>query len=108
VSVLKTTIEWNQETGEERDITVTYIYHSASRGARDSLGGVRGAGPPLEPDEPECVEIESVMMHSTTPNDPKAVEDITDQLSDKQIAWLEEECLDDVRESYNAAMEDKH
>jgi hypothetical protein len=30
------------------------------RGMRDSLCGVRGAGPALEPDEPAAVEVESV------------------------------------------------
>jgi hypothetical protein len=35
-------------------------YHKAHRGARDSLCGVRGAGPQLEPDEPAEIEIGSV------------------------------------------------
>jgi hypothetical protein len=42
------------------DIEVQYTYHRARRGSRDSLGGTRGAGPPLEPDEPEKINIESV------------------------------------------------
>ena len=29
-----------------------FIYHRAYRGARDSIDGVRNAGPALEPDEP--------------------------------------------------------
>jgi hypothetical protein len=33
-----------------------------SRGSRDSLGGVRGAGPPLEPDEPATAEVIGVVV----------------------------------------------
>ncbi len=36
--------------------TVYYTVHPGSRGSRDSLGGIRGAGPPPEPE----VEIESI------------------------------------------------
>lgn len=48
--------------GNEIPITVRveYAHHRAIRGRRDSLCGVRGAGPQLEPDEPACVEIERV------------------------------------------------
>jgi hypothetical protein len=42
------------------EVAVEYSYYGATRGARDSLGGIRGAGPALEPDEPAHVEIESV------------------------------------------------
>jgi hypothetical protein len=42
------------------EVLVTYTYDKGSKGCRDSLGGVRGAGPPLEPDEPPSIEIESV------------------------------------------------
>ena len=41
-------------------VRVEYAHHRAIRGQRDSICGVRGAGPPLEPDEPEHVEIERV------------------------------------------------
>ena len=34
-----------------------FIYHRAYRGARDSIGGVRNAGPALEPDEPAHLEF---------------------------------------------------
>ena len=43
------------------EIEIQYYYHKSYRGARDSLGGKRGAGPPLEPDEPSYVEIEEVI-----------------------------------------------
>lgn len=51
----------NPETGEvtEHEVEVEFTYHRAYRGQRDSLCGVRGAGAPLEPDEPEELEFES-------------------------------------------------
>jgi hypothetical protein len=63
MKTFKTTIEREvrDENGEvdtvEVEVRVEYEYHRAHRGARDSLGGVRGAGPALEPDEPAHVEI---------------------------------------------------
>lgn len=47
--------------GEDFPVTVEFTVIPGRRGLRDSLGGVRGAGPPLEPDEPPSVEIESVV-----------------------------------------------
>ena len=44
----------------EVEVTVEYCFHGGCRGARDSLCGKRGAGPPLEPDEPDEIEIESI------------------------------------------------
>ena len=41
----------------EREVEVEIEYTPAYRGARDSCGGVRGAGPPLEPDTPESWEF---------------------------------------------------
>jgi len=41
----------------EREVEVEFYYTPACRGARDSCGGVRGAGPPLEQDEPEELEF---------------------------------------------------
>jgi hypothetical protein len=46
--------------GERVAVTVSYTYHRGCRGQRDSLGGVRGAGPPLDPDEPASIDIESI------------------------------------------------
>ena len=46
--------------GEDFDVIADVEYHRAYRGQRDSCGGVRGAGPPLEPDEPEHFEINRV------------------------------------------------
>jgi hypothetical protein len=44
----------------EEPITAEFKYYPPSRGARDSLGGKHGAGPPLEPDDPADIEIVSV------------------------------------------------
>ena len=41
-------------------LNVEYDYFPFRRGMRDSLGGVRGAGPPLEPDEPASVDINAI------------------------------------------------
>ena len=46
-----------EREGVEHDVQVEFEYHKAHKGARDSLGGVRGAGAPLEPDEPEELEF---------------------------------------------------
>jgi hypothetical protein len=58
------------ETTIERDdkeikLEITYSAYKGCRGARDSLGGKAGAGPPLEPDEPPSIEIESVIDMET-------------------------------------------
>ena len=44
----------------ELELEVQYTAFPASKGARDSLCGVRGAGPQPEPDEPAHVEIDAV------------------------------------------------
>ncbi len=49
-----------ERDGQLFNATIEYTWHRAYRGARDSILGKRGAGPPLEPDEPEEIEIESV------------------------------------------------
>lgn len=49
-------------TIEDGTIEVDYKFYPAVRGARDSLNGIRGAGPPIEPDEPACVELQSVKL----------------------------------------------
>ncbi len=47
------------------EVVVEYAYHRTLFGARDSLSGKAGAGPPIEPDEPAHVEIQSVTMADT-------------------------------------------
>jgi hypothetical protein len=72
-------------------VVVNYTFTSASRGARDSLGGKRGAGPPLEPDEPAEVEIESVIYKGVD-----IVEHVdTDDLATEILDSLADEAADD-------------
>jgi len=65
-------------------LTVEYTYNKAYRGQRDSLGGISGAGPPIEPDEPASIDIESIT----------AVGDIADFISDKMIEKIEEKIME--------------
>jgi hypothetical protein len=55
-------IRENQE-GEEIELTVRafYNHYTGSHGARDSICGIRNAGPALEPDEPPEIEIVKAM-----------------------------------------------
>lgn len=46
-----------KEDDSEMDVTVEYTFIPARAGMRDTLCGVRGGGPPLEPDEPASVEL---------------------------------------------------
>ena len=52
-------------TLEDVTLFVAYVYSPASRGERDSLNGVAGAGARLEPDEPQSVEL----LTTTTTDD---------------------------------------
>lgn len=45
----------------EVSVQVDWTFYPGCRGSRDSLGGIRGAGPPLEPDDPPEVNIERVV-----------------------------------------------
>jgi hypothetical protein len=78
---LDTTIERDEI---EISITVDYSHSRARRGRRDSLCGVPGAGAPLEPDEPEDIEILSV-----TGPDGKEMD-----LSDAELERIEQQCWD--------------
>jgi len=69
-------------------LDVTYKAHKAIPGARDSIGGVRDTGPLLEPDEPACIEIVSVVYNgqeiTLTAQDEEELEVlIADELSDE-------------------------
>lgn len=89
---LETTIE---RDGVEIDITVEFTVRGGCRGSRDSLCGKRGAGPPLEPDEPDEIEFESV-----TGPDGKEVE-----LTQAEEKWIEEKCWDEVADNYNQSVD---
>jgi len=61
------TVTREDEQGNEVDIEVEceVAYHRAYRGARDTIAGVRRAGPPLEPDEPAHCEFEGAVRCDT-------------------------------------------
>jgi hypothetical protein len=79
----------------EIPVIVDYHYTKATRGARDTIGGVRGAGPPLEPDEPETVEIVSV----------KTADGSEYEITEEEEGRLAEEAFDDLRDRYAEAAE---
>lgn len=43
-----------------KSVSIVGKHYRATAGARDSLGGIRGAGPALEPDEPAEFVIEKI------------------------------------------------
>lgn len=54
-------------------VSCQWRYYPPSRGMRDSLGGVRGAGPPLEPDDP--AELEFLNAEDATGNEVELTRD---------------------------------
>lgn len=78
----QTTIELN---GEKVPITVEYRVIPGCRGTRDSLGGIRGAGPALEPDEPDEIEIESVEGPSGI---IELTEDQIEEVTKEILEWI--------------------
>ncbi len=90
-------------TIEHLPVKVTGTYVPAERGARDSLGGIRGAGPPLEPDVPAHIEDMAVVAYIGT-----EFIDVVDLLDPDTLAELEGELIA-AREDRDAAMaEDYH
>jgi len=74
----KTTVEVGEA---EQEVTVDYTFYPYYRGARDGRWG-----PPIEPDEPAHIEIDSIT--------DEAGKDITDQLDDKTITKIEEDAME--------------
>ena len=76
--------------GDDTEVTITWEYSPPSRGARDSLGGKAGAGPPLEPDEPASLELvyahdANGQPHELSEKDEEmAREQAWDQMADNQ------------------------
>lgn len=73
-----------ERDGKELAVVVHYTFWPGCRGARDSIGGVPNAGPPLEPDEPPSVEIERV-------TDKAGVEL---EVSDSEADELQDRCFE--------------
>lgn len=63
----ETTILRCDDNGNEVEIPVLVYYseYAGCRGKRDTLCGVRGTGPQLEPDEPAHVEVERAIRMDT-------------------------------------------
>jgi hypothetical protein len=77
---------------DEIPVQVEFLAWKGSKGLRDSLCGIRGAGPQLEPDEPGGVEIESVKsidgQHEFT-------------LTQDELDRIEEECSKSAYQANN-------
>ena len=89
-------IETTLEREDSFTIEVEYSYSKGGRGSRDSLCGVRGAGPPLEPDEPPDVEIVRVVKAETG-------EEI--ELYPDELTRVRELCFEDVADRAEARAE---
>ena len=70
------------------DLEIEFTYFKGCKGHRDSLNGVRGAGPPLEPDEPELIEIETIYCNEVDitedfiKHNPCVIDDLEEKLWD--------------------------
>ena len=82
---------------DEITVDVTYDFYRGCKGARDSLCGVRRAGPPLEPDEPPSVEILSV----------KDKDDEEYELTERELDRVTEECFFDQQSGYDEEQEQR-
>ena len=80
-------------------VEVVYQMHPGCLGARDSLNGVPGAGPQLEPDEPTYCEILATMLDGS---------DILESLSDTIIERLKNEALDNDNDEPDTEHEIPH
>ena len=80
--------------GEDFEVVADVEYHRAYRGQRDSCGGVRGAGPPLEPDEPAGFEIGSV-----TDGDGNAI-DVDKKLEERIYEEANEQMVNEKENQY--------
>lgn len=79
------TIEWNKETGEERELVISYHYYAGTHFPIDSVT--------VEPNDPEEVEVLSAMMDSPTAYDRNAKEDVWDSLDAKTQEAIEQKCI---------------
>jgi hypothetical protein len=66
---------------------IEYTYYKGCRGARDFLGG-RRCGPPLEPDEPAQVEIESITYKG---------EEMVEHITQDALEHLAIDLLDEIQ-----------
>lgn len=71
-----------QRDGQDQEVEVTFDYTPASKGKRDSLCGVPNAGPPLEPDEPENLDLVSSTIELTTAEYERAIDQASDRIQE--------------------------
>jgi hypothetical protein len=70
-------------------VEVEYAFSRGRSGTRDSVNGKRGAGPPLEPDDADELELLSVNIIGGI--------DISQHLSPLELKALERQCWEDLR-----------
>ena len=81
------------------EIEVEFNFSKGRKGQRDSLGGKAGAGPPLEPDDPDEIEITAVNLTlPTSPGCKPVLKDISDLLTKEQLDQIEEEAWEQLSE----------
>jgi len=68
-------IEWNKETGEERELLVTFNYYAGTHFPIDSAS--------LEPNDPPEIEILSATMNQPRFADDVNMVDVWDDLNEK-------------------------
>ena len=81
---------------DDIDVKVMYQFYPACRGARDSLCGMRNAGPQLEPDEPASVEITKVF--SELMGEIEVDEETKNKLEEEIAEYLSEDHREYERE----------
>lgn len=86
----------------DQNLKIEWIYYPPCRGARDSCGGVAGAGPALEPDDP--AELEFIKAYDEQTGEEVELTE-SEQDTAREKAWEEmseqDDCpepLDDDRE----------
>lgn len=81
---------YDEDTDVEKEmhISVDYTFLPGSRGARDTLCGVRGAGPPLEPDDPPEIEV-SKILDLDTQKEVKVTDDEYEKIIDAICEQME-------------------
>ena len=86
MNLISSTIQIERD-GVDCEVEVRFEFHRAYRGLRDSLGGIRGAGPPLEPDEPAELEFYDATCNG---QDFNLTDDEIDRAREQSLASVSE------------------
>lgn len=84
------TIEWNKDTGEERELEVEYNYSPGTNFIIHSHS--------LEPNDPTEGEVLSAKVNMPTPLNQNNMEDVWDDLSKHDQEKIIEHCFEDACE----------